>query len=72
EPYSFVWFNGAQTDSLSGLGAGMYQLTVTDATGCRATDTVFIPQPDSIVVSLLPSAMFVCDSTGSISANASG
>lgn len=72
EPYSFVWFNGVQTDSLSGLSAGMYQVTVTDATGCRATDTLWVPQPDSIVVSLLPSAMFVCDSTGSITANATG
>lgn len=72
EPYVFAWPGGQQGDSLSGLSAGAYLLTVTDATGCRATDTLWMPQPDSIVVSLLPSAMFVCDSTGSITANATG
>lgn len=71
-PYVFAWPGGQQGDSLSSLSAGAYLLTVTDATGCRATDTLWMPQPDSIVVSLLPSSMFVCDSTGSITANATG
>jgi len=72
EPYAFVWTGGQQTDSLSGLSAGAYPLTVTDATGCRATDTLWMPQPDSLLVALLPSAGFICGSTGSIAASATG
>jgi hypothetical protein len=35
-PYSFSWNTGANTENLSGLGAGTYTLTVTDANGCTA------------------------------------
>ena len=33
-PYLFQWSNGATTQSLSGLSAGRYCVTVTDQTGC--------------------------------------
>jgi hypothetical protein len=33
EPYSYLWSNGSTQASLNGLGAGNYQVTVTDALG---------------------------------------
>jgi len=33
-PYTYAWSTGATTSSVSGLAAGAYTLTVTDATGC--------------------------------------
>lgn len=38
-PYSFLWNTGANTENLSGLGAGTYTVTVMDANGCTATLT---------------------------------
>ncbi|HLP49520.1 MAG TPA: T9SS type A sorting domain-containing protein [Chitinophagales bacterium] len=42
-PYTFNWSNGATTEDLSALAGGVYQLTVTDATGCVATGAAEVP-----------------------------
>ncbi|MFN4122209.1 MAG: gliding motility-associated C-terminal domain-containing protein [Flavobacteriales bacterium] len=38
-PYTFVWSNDAITQNISGLEAGSYTVTVTDATGCFSSET---------------------------------
>ena len=41
-PYSYSWSNGANTSSIGNLAAGAYSVTVTDANGCTADDSVVI------------------------------
>jgi gliding motility-associated-like protein len=46
-PYIYTWSNGASTQDLSGLSAGSYTVTISDANGCNATQTATITQPQA-------------------------
>lgn len=43
-PYSYLWSAGGTTTNVSGLAAGSYQLTVTDANSCTATFTISVAE----------------------------
>lgn len=60
-PYTYMWLPGGQTtNSISGLNAGNYQVTVTDANGCteNLTITVNEPAPLSIAFATTPTQCF--------------
>lgn len=48
--YSFNWSNGATSQDLSGIPAGTYTVTVTDANSCTATTSTTITQPDEMML----------------------
>ncbi|MEX1239211.1 MAG: SprB repeat-containing protein, partial [Cyclobacteriaceae bacterium] len=41
-PYSFSWSNGATTEDLQNMKAGLYTVTVSDNAGCTAQGTYFL------------------------------
>lgn len=49
-PYSYNWINGVTTATITGLQASTYPVTVTDANGCTAIDSVTLMHPDQIVI----------------------
>jgi hypothetical protein len=48
-PYTYSWNNGSQSSSQTGLAAGVYTVTVTDANGCRDTSSVTVMQQGSSI-----------------------
>lgn len=44
-PYTFSWASGQATQNISGLAAGNYSLTVTDANGCSASANTTLTDP---------------------------
>ncbi len=52
EPYAYVWSNGQQTASATGLAAGTYTYTVTDSNACQATGSATVQQPPALTGSI--------------------
>lgn len=71
-PYTYVWSNGAITEDLSGLTAGIYKVTVTDANGCTATLMVSVSKKTFIIGNLVTQPKCHGDATGSIVLTPSG
>lgn len=53
-PYNYLWNDplAQNTVTASGLSAGSYQVTVSDANGCTANAQVIITEPDAMVISI--------------------
>lgn len=69
-PFSYLWNNGASTQSLSGLAAGAYQVTISDLNGCVATASATIIQTSKPEATLVTSGQ-VCGGVNSGTASVS-
>lgn len=72
-PFTYTWSNLGTGVLQSGLCAGPYTVTVTDANGCSATSTATIVSPPLLTVSLTPtdaSCSGLCN--GSITSSPAG
>ncbi|MBK5284692.1 MAG: gliding motility-associated C-terminal domain-containing protein, partial [Bacteroidia bacterium] len=77
-PYSYLWSTSAITQTINGLCAGTYTVTVTDANGCIGTDSFTITEPPLLTATLAGSIFSggwgvscngVCDDTLTTSAS---
>jgi Zn-dependent metalloprotease len=44
-PFTIVWAHGPTSQNLTNLTAGLYSVTVTDATGCSASTSITLTEP---------------------------
>lgn len=73
-PYTYLWNDGATTQNRTGLNAGTYAVTVTDANNCtRAVTNINVTQPASAVSLSSTQTNATCGvNTGSITVTAIG
>ncbi len=71
-PYTYLWTNSATTSSITGLCAGNYTVTVTDAGGCSLTQSFVITEPPALTLSVNATSPLCNTGTGSASATPGG
>ncbi|MDQ8144417.1 beta strand repeat-containing protein, partial [Chryseobacterium sp. CFS15] len=73
-PYTFNWGGGITTEDRTGLSAGTYTVTITDANGCTGTVTATVTQPASAISGTTVVTNIACNggSTGAINLTPTG
>lgn len=72
-PYTYRWSTGVAVETASNLSGGTYTVTLSDAAGCTAVNTLRIDQPTTLYAVINGSANAKCNSsTGAALAGSSG
>lgn len=73
-PYTYAWSNSQTGVTATGLSAGSYSVTVTDANGCTSISSTSITQPTALSSSISNTTHVACfgSNTGSVSVSATG
>ncbi|NQV54041.1 MAG: T9SS type A sorting domain-containing protein, partial [Flavobacteriales bacterium] len=73
-PYSYIWSSSETATSSDSLSAGMAYVTITDANGCEAIDSIQVTEPNVLSASISASTNVSCNagSDGSATVSVSG
>ena len=71
--YNYVWSNGSTQQNLTGVVAGTYRVSVSDAHGCTTSTSINVTQPNQITfTSSVTNVACFGNNTGSILTSVSG
>lgn len=60
EPYSYNWTSGSNQQTATGLAAGTYGVTLTDANGCDFASSVTLAEPAALTLEVVNVVNTVC------------
>ncbi|NNM15946.1 MAG: hypothetical protein HKO56_04745, partial [Bacteroidia bacterium] len=71
--YTYMWSNGETTQTVSGLSAADYTVTITDANGCQKVLVITVSEPNELACTeVITDVLCHGDSTGAILVTVSG
>jgi len=68
-PYSYLWSTGGTSNLVTGLGAGTYDCTITDGSGCQTIATINIIDPPPLAVTITGDTSICYGDTATITAS---
>jgi len=71
-PFTYLWNNGSTNDTLFGVSAGSYTVTLTDSLGNSITKNIWVGQPSPLFLSTSPNSMLCLYDSINISALCTG
>lgn len=72
-PYNYIWSNGRTTQSNTGIAAGSYTVTITDANGCNGVISgIVVNNPNAPTASIGSSQNVACNGGNTGNATATG
>lgn len=73
-PYNYYWNNGENVQTAIGLCAGSYKVSLTDANGCKISDTISVgqPLPIPITISATPPSCGLLSGTATAAVSGAG
>lgn len=73
-PYQISWNTGDSTNSISNLGAGSYEISVSDANQCQTSESTILEEPEVLDIFIVQSGFILCaaEQTGALNLQISG
>jgi len=74
-PYNFLWSNGLTSEDLTNIPAGVYTVTVSDASNCNVTKPdIEVKQPSAIAITadVIPASCTIGNNNGAINLDVTG
>lgn len=71
-PYSYDWSNGATSQNINNVPAGLYTLNATDNNGCTFEDAFEVTEPDELVAEYETTPDYCDQSNGTVTLEISG
>lgn len=71
-PYTYLWTSGQTSPGTTGLCPGSYTCTITDASGCTASVSATITQPNVIIIDAIPPVTICIGQSTTLNASANG
>lgn len=72
QPYNLLWSSGCTNLSCSGVCAGTYSVSITDANGCTTSNSATVTEPPAMTAATSSVNAHCNTATGSLSVNVSG